>query len=344
MEHIIYRWDLDKTYLKTEFETVKGLLKTAFQSAEEKESVPGAPSLLKELQKDEINRIYFISGSPKQMRKVLEQKLRIDGINWSELVLKPNLQNLLHGRFHALREQIGYKLPLLIEDRVKSGQKYKEILFGDDAESDAYIYSLYADTIAGRVKEETVKNIMELARVPSVEIKKMSVSLKHLQHVDSVERIFIYLEKRSPPKGFDVYGNRVVPIYNYFQAVLVLYIEKLMKMTSVIRVILDLVFEHKSSPLVFANSFQDLLRRGIIDRDQSMEIMEGIKHNLNQKIIPLPQDFYEKLIALLDALKGVKEGNSVSDTSESIDYVELYAQEHRKLIKQKKSMVDRLFG
>ncbi|MCL4558562.1 MAG: hypothetical protein M1491_08040 [Deltaproteobacteria bacterium] len=344
MEHIIYRWDLDKTYLRTEFETVKGLIRTAFQSAEEKESVPGAPSLLKELQKDEANSVYFISGSPKQMRKVLEKKLRIDGINWTELVLKPNLQNLLHGRFHALREQIGYKLPVLLEDRVKSGQRNREVLFGDDAESDAYIYSLYADTIAGKVGEGTIEEIMDLARVPSANRKKSFHAVGRLEHSDAVGRIFIYLEKRSPPKGFDVYGSRVVPIYNYFQAVLILYREKLMGMTSVIRVILDLVFEHRTPPSVFANSFQDLLRRGVIDMSKSVEIIDGIRRNLNQKIIPLPQNFYEDLMAMLDALKEVENKDVAVSVAEPIDYVGLYIDQHRKLARQRKSMFDRLFG
>ncbi len=344
MDRIIYRWDLDKTYLKTEFETVKGLVRTAFQSAEEKESVPGAPSLLKELQKDEGNSVYFISGSPKQMRKVLEQKLRIDGINWTELVLKPNLQNLLHGRFHALKEQIGYKLPVLLEDRMKSGQNSREVLFGDDAESDAYIYSLYADTIAGKVNEGTIGEIMDLAHVPTVNKKKSVHVVRHLEFSDAVGRIFIYLEKRSPPKGFDIYGSRVVPIYNYFQAVLVLYTEGLMKMTSVIRIILDLVFEYRTTASTFANSFQDLLRRGMIDMARSAEIIEGVRHSLGQKIIPLPQNFYEDLMAKLDTLKGIEEKDDTGGTIRPIDYIALFQDQHRKQVKQKKSLFDKLFG
>ena len=32
----VYRWDLDKTYLKTEFDTFKDLLRSAFEGAEAK--------------------------------------------------------------------------------------------------------------------------------------------------------------------------------------------------------------------------------------------------------------------------------------------------------------------
>ena len=36
---IIYRWDLDKTYLQTEFDTIRQLVRTAFQKAHEKKAV-----------------------------------------------------------------------------------------------------------------------------------------------------------------------------------------------------------------------------------------------------------------------------------------------------------------
>ena len=38
----VYRWDLDKTYLKTEFDTLKQLLRSALEGAEAKVSIPGA--------------------------------------------------------------------------------------------------------------------------------------------------------------------------------------------------------------------------------------------------------------------------------------------------------------
>ncbi len=51
------------------------------------------------------------------MRAVLEEKLKLDGVEWDELVLKDNVRNLLRGRFRALRGQVGYKLPVLLESR-----------------------------------------------------------------------------------------------------------------------------------------------------------------------------------------------------------------------------------
>src|SRR5204863_68783 len=60
----VYRWDLDKTYLATEFDTMRDLVRSAFEKAEAKRSVPGAAALLRELRKHQDARICFISGSP----------------------------------------------------------------------------------------------------------------------------------------------------------------------------------------------------------------------------------------------------------------------------------------
>ena len=44
---LVYRWDLDKTYLRTEFDTVRDVLRTAFEKPHDKRTVPGAAALLR---------------------------------------------------------------------------------------------------------------------------------------------------------------------------------------------------------------------------------------------------------------------------------------------------------
>src|SRR3954452_11944053 len=90
----ISRWDLDKTYLRTEFDTVRDLVRTAFERADEKRTHPGAATLLREMARAGVT-IHILSGSPAQMRRRLEDKLRLDGIVWDSFALKPNLQNVL---------------------------------------------------------------------------------------------------------------------------------------------------------------------------------------------------------------------------------------------------------
>jgi hypothetical protein len=258
----VYRWDLDKTYLKTEFDTMKQLLRSAFESAESKQAVPGAAALLRELRAGGSARICFISGSPKQMRRVLTKKLRLDGVEFDEFILKPNLRNMLTGRFRAMREQVGYKLPALLAGRSGLPAEVRETCFGDDAEADGFIYSLYGDIIAGRVSRDLLEEILARAGAYEDQAQRAVTLADALPAGDAVRRIFIHLDRRSPPSRFDRYGARLVPIFNYFQAAMVLFQDGQLNAPSVVRVALEMVDKFGYSLDALRNSLQDLMRRG----------------------------------------------------------------------------------
>lgn len=259
----IYRWDLDKTYLRTDFDTFRQLVTAALQKAHEKVAVPGASALIRELASGGDVRLCIISGSPKQMRAVLEEKLRLDGVVWDELVLKDNVKNLLRGRFKALRGQVGYKLPALLESRLKGPTEAEEVLFGDDAEADAFVYSLYADLIAGRVDERVLRQVLTHAEVYPDDINRIIATWKKIPTADPVRRIFIHLDRLTPPHHFSRYGPRVVPVFNYFQAALVLAGDNHLTAHQVLKVAVEMVQTAGYNLLTLSNSFQDLLRRGL---------------------------------------------------------------------------------
>ncbi len=269
------RWDLDKTYLRTEFDTLKDLYKTFRQRAEDKVSIAGARTLLRALvepRDDVLRRVTFISGSPNQMRKVLTRKLALDGIEPDVFILKPNLSNLLRGRFRALRGQVGYKLKALLHSHMAARQ-VDEYLFGDDAEQDAFIYSLYGDMIAGRVDGTALAAILNTARVYRRDVDEiMALHSKLYDSGDDVRRILIHLEARSPLDRFIPYGGRVVPIYNYFQAALVLAEAGLIDMLAT-RQVIDAMGAAGYTPARLASSVQDLLRRGVL-RQQTVKTLE----------------------------------------------------------------------
>src|SRR6478752_5811710 len=104
---LVTRWDLDKTYLRSEFHTARDLLRSAFERPDQKRAVPGAARLLRELARPSV-RVHILSGSPEQMKRPLVERLTMDGVRFDELTLKPNLQNLLRFRFAALKDQLGY--------------------------------------------------------------------------------------------------------------------------------------------------------------------------------------------------------------------------------------------
>ena len=259
----IYRWDLDKTYLQTEFDTLGQLVRTALQKASQKTAVPGAAALIRELRAQGDTSLCIISGSPTQMRAVLEEKLKLDGVEWDELVLKDNVRNLLRGRFRALRGQVGYKLPVLLESRARAPVEAEEVLFGDDAEADAFIYSLYADLVAGRVDEAVLGQVLETTHVYPDDRARILSAWGSIPRADPVRRIFIHLDRLTPPGHFGRFGPRVVPIFNYFQAALVLLADGHLNPGQVARVAVEMVQTAGHNLLTLSNSFQDLLRRGL---------------------------------------------------------------------------------
>jgi len=135
--------------------------------------------------------------------------------------------------------------------------------FGDDAEADAFIYSLYADLIAGRVDEHVLAQVLAAAEVYSEDAARIFRAWHTVPRADPVRRIFIMLDRLTPPAYFGRYGPRVVPIFNYFQAALVLLGDGLLTPTQVVRVAADMVQTAGYNLITLSNSFQDLLRRGL---------------------------------------------------------------------------------
>ncbi len=124
-EQNIYVWDIDKTYLDTQFDSFKGLLRTAFEKAFQKKNIPGTATLIRALEKtsakdtgQEKIPIYFISASPPQMERKIYQKMSIDQIYPRGIFFKDNLKNIRPSKFKRLKQQVGYKVHALF--RVKT--------------------------------------------------------------------------------------------------------------------------------------------------------------------------------------------------------------------------------
>ncbi|HKQ71249.1 MAG TPA: hypothetical protein VJT73_18020 [Polyangiaceae bacterium] len=264
----VARWDLDKTYLRTEFDSLKDILRTAFERPEKKVTVPGAATLLREIAATGAS-VHILSGSPEQLRARLEEKLRLDGARWDTFTLKPNLRNVLRLRFRAVRDQLGYKLPALLAARAKlaaqrapDGELLKEVLIGDDAESDALIYSIYADVVAGDLSDVELEEILVRAEAYKDSIADALRYARIVDHGVAVDRILIHLDRHSPPSDFAPYGPRVVPFYNYLQAAFVLEEDRRLSPAAVVRVAIDLVLDHRFDGEGLGRSYVDLWRRG----------------------------------------------------------------------------------
>ncbi len=242
------------------------LVRTAFERPDQKRAVPGAATLL-HLLGETGARVHILSGSPRQLRSRLEEKLRIDLVRWDELTLKPNLSNLLRLRLRAVRDQLGYKLPVLLEarsrdERLFGGNAPEEVLVGDDAEADAFVYSLYADACEGTVGEAELAEILRRGRVYEDQVEGCVAAFRRIHAGRAVARILIHLDRQSPPSTFDVYGPRVVPFYNYLQAAFVLAEDGRISGSAVLEVASVLVVRHRFDGEGLGRSYLDLMRRG----------------------------------------------------------------------------------
>lgn len=305
----ITRWDLDKTYLRTEFDTLGDLVRTAMERPEEKRAVPGAATLLRVLGETGA-RVHILSGSPRQLRERLEQKLTLDHVRWDALTLKPNLSNILRLRFRALRDQLGYKLPILLAARAVdqgeagAGEAPREVLVGDDAEADAFVYSLYADLCEGRVSVEELTGILKKGQVYSDQQDICRDALSRIRRGVVVDRILIHLDRQSPPSQFDHYGSRVVPFYNYLQAAFVLAEDGRIGGRAVLEVASALALRHRFDAEALGRSYLDLLRRG----HARGTVAEGLRAALDapgsgslEPVLPALRDMVTAIFGYLEA-------------------------------------------
>lgn len=335
---LVYRWDLDKTYLRTEFDTLRQLWHVAFERASEKQTIPGAAALLRELRATGPAGIYILSGSPEQMRRALEAKLRLDGIRWDGLVLKPSLRNLLKGRFRFLRDQVGYKLGAMLASREDVPVTVDEMLFGDDAETDAFNYSLYADLCAGRVGVDVLRDVLIAARVNPDDAREIAGSASRLDQRDHCARIFIHMDRMSPVDAFAPYGNRVCLFHNYFQPAAVLLEMGAIDAPAALRVAAELVIDQGFSPEALTASYLELARQGYLSRAPVDQMAEALSASSNSE--------FASATGVLSTFVAELAGGHLPDTAlpvdvPQVDYVRQLAVERNRALTAKKRVLTR---
>jgi len=279
---LVYRWDLDKTYLRSEFGTIRELLRTAFERAEDKVDVPGVAELIRALKPAAERRgcralIHFVSASPPQIGKAIRAKLDLDRVPYDGIVFKNQLQHLRPGKLHNLRQHAGFKLIELLRGRLDLPREAPEFLFGDDWESDSLIYSLYADVVAGRVGPGRLGPILRRIGVDPVQSEEVLGLAARAAGADVVERIFINLERRTPPADFRLFGRRVVPTFNYLQTAAVLAADGHLDAEDVVRVGGVLCGEAGYTARQIDNSLGDLVRRAHLTSAKAAALRQKLR-------------------------------------------------------------------
>lgn len=268
---LTYRWDLDKTYLDTDFDSLRGLVRIPFESAADKVAAPGVAALIRGLRASAERRgievrIRFVSGSPPQIGRAILEKLELDGVEHDGITFKDQWSRIRRGKFRHLREQVGYKLTELLQDRLQEPAGTVEYLFGDDWESDPLIYSLYADVIAGVLDSEGLRRILGVLMVDRELAARANALAAEVARGSAVRRIFINLAKRTPPRQMQPYGTRLVPTFNYLQTAACLFEEGVLDVDAFALVVDDLRQTHGYDSRRLVNSLRDIERRGHLSR------------------------------------------------------------------------------
>jgi len=224
----VYVWDIDKTYLATHFSSLRGLARIPIEFAVDKGAIPGMPEILRGLRKGPGSKfacapLYFVTASPPQLRKVLEQRMLLDGVEFDGITFKDWLRTIREWRPGRLREQAGFKICALIAGRIHRPAA-REYLFGDDTEADAEAFHLYAGLLHGELAGGEAEQAMEAAGVKKDDRRAVFSLLDRLPKTrGTVERIFIHLAAGTAPEAFERYGGLVVPVRDALQLGLVLF-------------------------------------------------------------------------------------------------------------------------
>ncbi|MCB1159206.1 MAG: hypothetical protein H7A25_09385 [Leptospiraceae bacterium] len=233
--------DIDQTYLATDLETKGGKLATLFETPEQKLPIPGMPELYKEMKLHTNNSpLSFISASPHFFRRSLAATIRKDGIEMDSLNLKylnGTLQNVMdkainsifnlddlfrdgfapalnrmkkfwNSSYLSLFDQLTYKLSTLLHNRLYQPTRAKEILMGDNTESDYLIFTLYQlilmDLISGKELEDYLYNLHFLGRNAvtrdnAIKIKKLASECLAIHgKMNPVEVVLINMSHMGP--------------------------------------------------------------------------------------------------------------------------------------------------
>lgn len=268
----VYIWDLDKTYLDTAFESLGGLWRTLRETAFQKRNVPGTGTLVRALrdfwQENHQGRkdfpIYFVTGSPPQLERKIHDKLAFDGIYPFGLFCKDNVQNLSPRRWWRLTQQVGFKLQALLQLRLHLAANVRQILWGDDSEADALIYSLYSDMCARRLEEKETRQILRHFNVVGMQVDTILRLLEDVPKQDPVEKMYINLAADTDPDYYLKFGRRVLPTYNTFQLALDLFQDNRLSSLQVVKVAQDLMQNFSFGIEELQNSLEELVRRPVL--------------------------------------------------------------------------------
>ncbi|MBU44745.1 MAG: hypothetical protein CMN76_16095 [Spirochaetaceae bacterium] len=183
--------DIDQTFLDTKIESRQGLLDTLMELPDMKKPLAGMEELYRVLAGHGYS-LSFISASPHFFRRTLmsvfsRHDIPVDSLHLKYLMgtlnqmVRKTVQTVLNmddylskgftealdrsmkymgSSLQSLFDQVGYKLETLLRMRVYRPTYAKEILLGDDTESDYFIFTFYQCILSGWIHGERLQQFL----------------------------------------------------------------------------------------------------------------------------------------------------------------------------------------
>jgi hypothetical protein len=269
----IYIWDIDGTYLDTKLDSKRAIMKTAFEKAIEKKNIPGSDELIRALrkgyddEKDQLNPLFFITASPPELENAITQKMRLDGVQYDGITYKSFLGLMERFSFSHLTQQYAYKLNALLDNRLKFPTQSKEVLFGDNYENDADIYSLYAQLIDEKPNYFNIKKRLREKVQDDIYVDDIMEKVRQIESSDdtTVKSIYIHLtSNKTTIDDYKDYPEILIPIRNFFEASARLYEDKHISFSSVKKVMDKILTYPHQIKTSLIDGIKDFASRGYI--------------------------------------------------------------------------------
>jgi hypothetical protein len=179
--------------------------------------------------------------------------------------------------------------------RVRLGEDVREILWGDDSEQDAVIYSLYSDICARRLPSDELDRVLHFFHVPEPQIDQILALQSQVDPRDPVDRIYINLAADTDAEYYAKFGARVVPTYNTFQTALDLFQLQHLTVDQTLNVAVDLKENFQFSAAELERSFDDLIRRQVLTKETVLQLSQPLRErglfgrDYEPSVDPLPR-------------------------------------------------------
>ncbi|MCB0407954.1 MAG: hypothetical protein KDD34_07115, partial [Bdellovibrionales bacterium] len=161
----------------------------------------------------------------------------------------------------------------LLQLRLHLREDVRQILWGDDSEADAVIYSLYSDICARRMSERDLRLVLKSFRVVGNQMETILRLQNEIPNNDPVEKIYINLAADTDTEYYAKFGRRTLPTYNTFQTALDLFQDGRLKAEQVLRVAQDMMSNYGFTREEFEKSLDDLVRRPALGEIAIQEIL-----------------------------------------------------------------------